>query len=102
MDKKDIYIWGTLLALVREQLAAVDKQVQGTLGMWGKARFQSRGREIQKFLFKLLERKVQSRGDGALEALRADLVAIETDNNTWHDVTPSELEYVRTILAGLE
>jgi hypothetical protein len=102
LDKKDVYLWGTLLALVREQLAAIDKHVQGTLGMWGRARLQSRTKEIQKFIFKLMERKMRFCSDEALEALHADLAEIRADNGMWHDVTPSELEYVRTILAGLE
>lgn len=102
MNKKDTYLWGTLLALVREQLAAIDKQVQGSLGIWGKSRFQSRTKEVQKILFKLHLRKAKSHGDdGAVGALHADIESIETDNQTWHDITSQEIQYVRNILSGL-
>ena len=101
MNKKDIYLWGTLLALVREQLTAIDKQVQGSLGIWGKARFNSRNKEVQKFLFKLLQRKAQSHGDFAVEALHADIENIEKDNQTWHNITSQEIQYVRNILGGV-
>lgn len=101
MDKKNIYLWGTLLALVREQLDAIDKQVGGRLGIWGKSRFHSRSKQLQKFLFELYHRKAQTHGDQAVQALLEDLQQIENDKNTWKDITQNELEYVRNMLGSL-
>jgi len=104
MDAKDTYLWGTLLALVREQLAAIEKQVAGDLGMWGKMRSQSRNKAMQKFLFKLFLRKVQAHGDDAakaMHAMQAELEQIEKDKKTWSDITPEELQYVRNILGSI-
>ena len=101
MDNKDIYLWGTFLALVREQLDAIDKQVNGNLGMWGKARFNSRNKALQKFVFKLMQHKAQTHGDKAMDALRADLETIENDTDTWSDITAGELKYVKNILGGV-
>ena len=56
-------MWGTLLALVREQLSAIEEQATGRLGMWGRARFGPRNKEIQKFLFELWTRKTGTHGD---------------------------------------
>ena len=82
LDKKDTYLYGTLLALVKEQLAAVQKQVSGGgLGMWGKARFSSRTKEIQKFLFKIFQKKQVTVGDLAFTEMAADLDYIEEDNH---------------------
>jgi 4-hydroxyphenylpyruvate dioxygenase-like putative hemolysin len=56
---------------------------------------------MQKFLFELLQRKEQLHGDGAAKALHADIESIEQDKHTWHDISPEELEYVRSILGGV-
>lgn len=101
MNNQDIYLWGTLLALVREQLAAVDKHLNGRLGIWGRARFHARTKEMGNFVIKLLQHKAQSYGDGAVDALHADLATIENDSHAWQDVTSQELEYVRVFLADL-
>ena len=102
MDKKETYLWGTLLALVREQLSAIEKHVQGSLGMWGKARFGSRNKAIQKFFVALLERKAISHGDMAVDALRSDLEFIENDKPIWDDITAAEIDYVRSIMESDE
>lgn len=102
MDKNETYLWGTLLALVREQLAALEKHSRGKLGMWGKARIGARNKEMQKFLFKLLEHKAKVYGDSAIEGLISDLEAIEKDQNVWRDIASEEIDYLRTILSSLE
>lgn len=102
MDKKDTYLYGTLLALVKEQLSAIQKQVSGGgLGMWGKARFSSRTTEIQKFIVKILERKQAATENQALAEMVVDLDGIRDDKRVWTDVTQEELDYVRSILSGL-
>ncbi len=102
LDKKDAYLYGTLLALVRPHLAAIEKRVNGGgLGLWGKIRFGSRNKAIQKYVFKILQRKQSSIGDKALAEMAADLDFIEEDNHVWDDITAEELKYVRTVLRGL-
>lgn len=101
MDSKNLYLWGTLFALVREQLDAVDNQVGGRLGQWGKARFHSRSTQIQKFLFKLYERKFQTHGYFAAQALAEDLQNIEQNKNTWKGITIHEITYIRNMLSYL-
>jgi len=102
-SKKEIYLYGTLLALVREQLDAFDKQVTSGLGFWARARLGSRTKEMQKFVFKILTIKAgndQSMAD-AIEGMAADLEAIESDRTTWADIRPQELDYLRSILSQL-
>lgn len=101
MGKTEIYLWGTLLALVREQLAAIDEHVAGKLGFWGKARFSSRTRAIQKFVIKLRKKKAEAHGDSTIHALVADLDYIADRREIWADITPEQVTYVRRILVSL-
>jgi len=73
LDKKETYLWGTLLALVKEQLDAIDKSISGSLGFWGKSRMQARNKEMEKFLKKLVEYKVSRYGENTMEALIKDM-----------------------------
>jgi beta-lactamase class D len=98
LDKKEIYLWGTLLALVKEQLEAINKTATGSLGFWGKSRIQARNKEMEKFLKKLIEHKLSCYGDDVMDALLKDIEFIKQDNQIWGDVSTSELEYIRSVL----
>ncbi len=101
IDKKETYLYGTLLALVREQLGAIQKQVSGRLGMWGKSRFNARTKEIQKIMFQIFQKKEGAFGEQAVPEMLADLDFIESDNRVWSDIKPEELQYLRNILSQL-
>lgn len=101
MSRKEIYLWGTLLALVREQLSALQKLTRGTLGIWGKSRINARNKAIQKFTFKLLQEKSKNNNDSFIEALFLDLEEIEKDQDIWMDITSEEINYMKTILRSI-
>ena len=61
MNNKELYLYGTLLALAQEQDEAISKLVSNELGWFGKNRIQARGREIGKFVTKIAKEK-HSRG----------------------------------------
>lgn len=98
MEAKDTYLYGTLFALVKEQLDAIDLQISGGLGMWAKMRFQSRTKEIEKFVRKILKRKIANHGEQALQLVIDDLEHIESNKELWSDVSSAQIEYVRNIL----
>ena len=100
MSRKDVRQWAMLMALVREQYAAMRKHVNGQMGIWGKARFPARQEKINKLLSELLQRKVQLHGNYALEALYDDLISIENDKQKWNKATVEEIKFVRDILDG--
>lgn len=100
MDKKETYLWGTLLALVREQLDAINKY--SSLGFWEKSRMQSRNKAMIKFMKKLCKYKISKFGESStfpphLDKLLQDLQFIEQDTQEWGDVNSCQLEYVRKI-----
>ena len=98
LDKKETYLWGTLLALVKEQLEALNKAASGSLGFWGKGRIQARNKAMEKFIKKLIEYKVSRFGEDTMDALLRDIEFIKQDNQVWGDVNLSELEYVCKVL----
>lgn len=100
MDPKETYLYGILFVLVKDQLAAKEKQMAGNLGMWGKSRLNSRNKEIEKIIFHLFDKK-NSLGEEILPEVLADLEYIETEPNRWAEVTAEELEYLREILPQL-
>ena len=101
LDKKEIYLYGTLLALIREQLESVDKVSGGKLGFWGKNRMQARNKEIDKFLRKIIEHKFGQGFSDPLEQILSDLELIRNDNNVWGDISTNQLEYISNILNSL-
>ena len=99
LDKTELYLWGTLFALVKEQLEAINKAATGSLGIWGRSRMQARNKELEKFLKKLIEHKISSYGVDVMGALLKDIEFIKQDNQIWGDVSTSELEYVQSLLS---
>ena len=57
LTHKEIYLYGTLLALAEEQGNALLKLQNQNLGFFGKSRLESRLKEIEKFFNKLIESK---------------------------------------------
>ena len=99
LDKKETYLYGTLLALAQEQLDAIEKKIQGRLGFWGKSRMSARNHELTKFLLKIIEHKVGKGSVDPLSSLVDDLELIEADQQVWNDISADQLEYVRNVLA---
>ena len=79
-DNKELYLYGTLVALFEEQVEAIDKLTDGRLGMWGKSRLGARNREIDKILDKILAHKRTKLGTSfdASSELQHDLESIRT------------------------
>ena len=100
LDNKETYLFGTLLALVREQLEAVEKLHAGKLGWWGRGRMAPRSQTMGKFMRALLAHKAEKGVIDPLAEVSADLEFIERDDRTWSDVTPREIEFVRDALAA--
>jgi len=98
LESKENYLYGTLFALVKEQLDTIDVQISRGLGMWAKMRFQARTKEIGKFVTKILKLKKARYGDKAVPIFLDDLEYIESDEELWNDVTSGQVEYVRNIL----
>ena len=98
MDRKETYLYGTYLALIREQLAALDKLTNVTLGFWGKSRVGGRTKEMGKFLQKIVNYKLQAGvGDPFLQ-MKEDLSLIENETNVWGDIRKEEIEFLRNAI----
>jgi len=80
MDNKELYLYGTLMALAQEQHEAIGQLTSGTLGFFGKSRIQSRGREIGKFVAKIASYKSQQGNQNINESILADLESIKNGN----------------------
>ena len=80
MDNKELYLYGTLMALAQEQQEAISQLTSGTLGFFGKSRIQSRGREIGKLAAKIVKYKNQLGKQNANESILADLESIKNGN----------------------
>ena len=78
MDTKELYLYGTLLALAQEQKEAITKLASGSLGFFGKSRIQSRGRVIGKFIFKIVNHKNKVGIQNPNENILADLELIKS------------------------
>ena len=76
MNNKEIYLYGTVLALAEEQENAIKQLALGKLGFFGKSRIQSRGREIDKFLEKIKLNKKQLGVIDINESIISDLESI--------------------------
>ena len=99
-DKKETYLYGTLLELVREQLIAWDKHQRGELGMWGRARASSRNSTIDKFLQKISDHKSARGESDPVQQIVGELDLIRRDTNDWGDVSDAQLDFVRKLLVG--
>ena len=100
IDKKETYLYGTLLELVREQLVAWEKHQQGKLGMWGRARASNRNGAIDKFVQKVIDYKsAHGQGDPVQEMVK-DLAFIQQDNAVWDGISDDQIEFVRKLLTG--
>lgn len=99
-DKKETYLYGTLLELVREQLAAWDKHQRGELGMWGRARASSRNNTIDKFVQKVIDHKDVSGHSEPIDRIVEDLESIRRDTSEWGDVSDEQLDFLRKLLVG--
>lgn len=100
LDKKEAYLYGTLLALVSENLAAMEKHKRGELGMWGRARASSRNTTIDKFVQKLFSHKEGQGFSNPASEIIADLSFIDQDYETWGDVTTEQVCFVKKLVAG--
>tara|TARA_Y100000994_G_scaffold131754_1_gene107971 strand:+ start:290 stop:583 length:294 start_codon:yes stop_codon:yes gene_type:complete len=80
MDNKELYLYGTLMALAQEQQDAISKLVTGSLGFFGKSRMQSRGREIGKSVEKVIQHKVRQGISNPQKSIINDLKSIENGN----------------------
>lgn len=80
MDSEEIYLYGTLMALAKEQDEAINKLVDGSLGFFGKSRIQSRGRAIGKFLNKIADYKTKVGIKNIRESIDSDLEQIKNGN----------------------
>ncbi|MDB3993868.1 helicase associated domain-containing protein [Gammaproteobacteria bacterium] len=80
MGSKEVYLYGTLLALADEQSDAISKLTQGGLGWWEKNRIQARGEKICGFIEKILEYKASRGSKNCSEEVKTDLEKIKLGN----------------------
>ncbi len=97
LDPKETYLYGMLFTLAKEQIGAKQKQDSGKLGMLGKARLNSRGKEMERIILHLFEHKKEF-GEYISSEILADLHYIEGDFKAWEDVGSEELEYLKDVL----
>ena len=99
VTKKETYLYGQLVSLTRDNLAALDKHLDGRLGIWGKTRLSSRSRRINEILRQIFFLKSEA-GNFTVDHL---LIEIDKDldalHRTWDDVTQEELKYMKSLTA---
>jgi hypothetical protein len=78
VDKKETYLYGVLLALSREQLAAMEKAERRQLGVWGRYRAAARGDTMAKFIVKIMEHKSRDGLKDPLDPIKA-IEAVSVD-----------------------
>lgn len=100
LDKKETYLYGTLLELVHEQLVAWNKHQQGKLGIWGRARASSRNGTIDKFVQKIIDYKAAHGQADPTEEIVKDLALIRQDNAVWDGISDEQIEFLKKLLAG--
>ena len=100
LDKKETYLYGTLLALIQENLVALDKHQQGKLGFWGRARASSRNGAIDKFIKKIITHKSARGHDDPIDEMVLDLMHIQQDTQVWDGVSDDQLDMLRKLLTG--
>ncbi|MDY0223028.1 MAG: hypothetical protein RBR67_18005 [Desulfobacterium sp.] len=88
MTKKEIYNYGTLIALIKEQNEAYQKQKKGSLGWWGRARMPERDKTIFKFAITIIKDKLHRLNESkqVIESVNSDLSFISTDTKIWNDI----------------
>ena len=97
VTKKETYLYGQLFALAKEQLAALDKRIEGRLGIWGKNRLNARTRRLSKVLQEIFILKIKSDvndPDLVLSEINKDLVSLR---RAWDDVSQGELDYLKSM-----
>ena len=100
LDKKETYLYGTLIALIQDNLVALEKHRQGNLGFWGRSRASSRNSTIDKFVQKIIDHKA-ARGDAdPIEEIVRDIAYIQLDSHVWDDVSDDALSMLRKLLTG--
>ena len=99
-DQKEKYLYGTLLALVRDNLAALDRHQQGKLGLWGRSRASNRNRAIDKFVQKLIDYKSKQGCSDPTSAIISDLARIEKDENQWGDIDTRPVDFLIRLVNG--
>jgi len=94
MTKKEIYNYGTLIALIKEQNEAYQKQKEGKLGWWGRARMPERDKTIFKFATTIIEDKLNRLSEfrQVIESIYSDLNFISIDTKIWNDVGEQDLK----------
>ena len=100
MDKKETYLYGTLLALIQDNLEALEKHQQGKLGIWGRARASSRNSAIDKFIQKIIDYKSKCGHENPIDEMVRDLSDMRLDTEVWDDASDEQLDMVRMLLKG--
>ena len=100
MDKKETYLYGTLLALIQDNLLAMEKHQKGKLGFWGRTRASSRNGVIDKFVQKIIDYKTNCGREDPIDDMVKDLSFIRQDAEAWNDISDEQLDMVRKLLVG--
>ena len=100
LDKKETYLYGTVLELIRENLVALEKHEQGKLGMWGRARATSRNGTIDKFVQKIIDHKVAADHADPVGEIVRDLEFIQQDSCVWDGISGAVIKTLRKLIAG--
>jgi hypothetical protein len=101
LHQEDIHSYWKLVALSREQLAAISERLSDKSGMLDTYKFRYRNLRIKKTILKVLNRKQARVGEQALAALMDDFRIIESDEADWQDAKKEELDYIRMMVHGL-
>ena len=101
LDAEEIRLYGALLTLVRDQLASVKKAANSRFAFLGKDKIQSRNKDIETCLFRIIESKYETYGEAAFSVILTDLNTIEDDRTLWPDVSADEVDCVRQILRNV-
>ena len=100
LDPKEAYLYGVLLELTKKQVSAIQKELSGSLGIWGKSRFNSRTKEIEKIIFHIFKKK-ECLSEQIVTKILVDFDYIEADVGIWADTTTEEINYLRKIVSQL-
>ena len=101
LHQKDIPSYWKLIALSREQLAAISKRLTNKSGRLHAYKFRYRNLRIKRIILKVLDRKQARVGEQALAELMDDFRMIESDEADWQDAKKEELDYIRMMVHGL-
>ncbi len=97
LDNKEAYLYGTLFALIQEQLEALEKLASGNIGFWAKNRIPGRGKVIDKFALKIINYKISKGGGHMTTEIYKDIEFIDGDYRVWADITKQQLNIIRDI-----